>query len=79
MGHSFQPGDLARGFANLYGWPIKARTLLVEGEHDQRYFGLADQLYAEKTGLCLPNWHRRRRRRIRPSAKLPSSPRSYGP
>jgi len=50
---TFQPGDLVRGFAALYGWPIKPRSILVEGEHDQRYFGVADRLYAAETGLQL--------------------------
>jgi hypothetical protein len=53
MTTSFQPGDLARGFANLFKWPIAERTIIVEGEHDQRYFSLASQLYREQTGLHL--------------------------
>jgi hypothetical protein len=53
MGTVFQPGDLVRRFATLHGWPVAERTILVEGEHDQRYFALADNLYACKTNLRL--------------------------
>ena len=53
MNSPFQPGDLVRVFAKLYGWPVKERSILVEGEHDQRYFVLADKLYSEKTNLNL--------------------------
>jgi hypothetical protein len=49
----FQPGDLVRQFAGLYGWPIEERSIVVEGEHDQRYFTLADTLYTKETGMHL--------------------------
>jgi hypothetical protein len=50
MASPFQPGDLVRRFAALHGWQIAERCILVEGEHDQRYFAIADRLYAQKTG-----------------------------
>lgn len=53
MSGGFQPGDLVRRFAQLYGWPVAERMLLVEGEHDQRYFALADRLYTESTRMRL--------------------------
>ena len=53
MNNPFQPGDLVRAFASLYGWPVKERSILVEGEHDKRYFVLADQLYSDKAQLRL--------------------------
>ncbi|HEY6152845.1 MAG TPA: hypothetical protein VIW07_03805 [Candidatus Udaeobacter sp.] len=53
MATTFQPGDLARRFANLFKWPIAERIIIVEGEHDQRYLALADQLYRKETGLHL--------------------------
>ena len=53
MHAAFQPGDLVRHYAGLFHWPVADRTILVEGEHDQRYFVLADKLYAEKTQLKL--------------------------
>ena len=52
-GTTFQPGDLVRRFAALYGWPVRERTVLVEGESDQRYLELADRLYKAETGLSL--------------------------
>ncbi len=42
-----------RAFATLYHWPVAERSILVEGEHDQRYFILASRLHAQKTGLSL--------------------------
>ncbi len=51
----FQPGDLVRRYANLHGWTLCSRSVIVEGEHDVRYFRLADGLYFNKTGLRLLN------------------------
>lgn len=48
-----QPGDIVRRFAALKGWPIAANCILVEGEHDQRYFALAGRLHCESTGFNL--------------------------
>ena len=42
-----------RQFAALHKWPVKERTILLEGESDQRYFALADRLYAEQYGRRL--------------------------
>jgi hypothetical protein len=53
MARAFEPGDLVRGYAGLFHWPVAERTVVVEGEHDQRYLALADRLYFEKTGLRL--------------------------
>src|SRR3954451_9970102 len=53
MAGSFKAGDLVRRFAALHRWPIAERCILVEGEHDQRYFSLADKFYVQKTGLRL--------------------------
>src|SRR6266496_1408454 len=53
MGTAFQPGDLVRRFAGLFNWPVAKRSIIVEGEQDQRYFGLASQLYYKQTGLRL--------------------------
>jgi len=53
MTTAFQPGDLVRGFASFFNWPVAKRSIVVEGEHDQRYFALANQLYHKQTGLRL--------------------------
>lgn len=53
MAAAFEPGDLVRHYAGLFHWPVAERTIVVEGEHDQRYFALADRLHSEKTGLRL--------------------------
>ena len=53
MNSQFQPGDLVRRVAGHHGWPVKERSILVEGEHDQRYFILADRLYSKEHNLCL--------------------------
>ncbi|EEF62495.1 hypothetical protein [Pedosphaera parvula] len=53
MGTSFQPGDIARAFASRRGWKISKLNILVEGEHEQRYFSLADRLYRQKENKAL--------------------------
>jgi len=53
MAARFEPGDLVRRFAAAHRWPIAERCIVVEGEHDQRYLALADQLYFEVVGLRL--------------------------
>jgi hypothetical protein len=53
MAAAFETGDLVRRYAALFRWPVAERSIVVEGEHDQRYFALADKLYFEKTGLRL--------------------------
>jgi hypothetical protein len=48
------PGDHVRWFANKVGWPLKPGVnVIVEGEHDARYFRLADKLYRRGTGRQL--------------------------
>ena len=53
MRPAFQPGDIAREFASRRGWKISKLNILVEGEHEQRYFSLADRLYREKENKAL--------------------------
>lgn len=48
------PGDHVRWFANRIGWPLEPGVnVIVEGEHDARYFRLADRLYRHATGRQL--------------------------
>lgn len=48
------PGDHVRWFANKVGWAIELGVnVVVEGEHDVRYFRLADKLYRQATGRRL--------------------------
>jgi hypothetical protein len=49
----FKPGDLVRQFVTLHRWQLAERVILLEGEHDQRYFALAARLYSERTSLSL--------------------------
>lgn len=53
MAAAFEPGDLVRRYATFFSWPVAERTVVVEGEHDQRYFELADKLYCKEFGLRL--------------------------
>jgi hypothetical protein len=49
----FQPGDIVRRYASYFNLPICEKSILVEGENDQRYFHLAANLYFEATGKKL--------------------------
>lgn len=49
----FQPGDHVRWYANVCRWKIARRMIIVEGETDSRYLGLAAELYNRERGGTL--------------------------